>query len=163
MDITKFVTSTWVKTQFDNFATRISLIFARKTELPTKVSDLTNDEGFVTNSVDNLTNYYTKEQVNELTAGSGTTALVFDTKAALEAWLSDTNNLTNLKVGQNIYIKDTETPDYWWDGTGLQVLETEKVNLDGYVTTEQLNTALSDYLKKTDTETENIDFSSYFA
>lgn len=159
----KFVTAEWVKTQFGNFATRIALVFAKKEELPKKVSDLANDEGFVTNAVDNLANYYTKTEVNALAAGSGAAALVFDTKDALDAWLEDQNNVTNLKVGQDIYIKAADTPDYWWDGTGLQMLETEKVSLDGYVTETQLTDELSGYLKSEDKETENIDFSTYFA
>lgn len=159
----KFVTAEWVKAQFGNFATRIALVFAKKEEIPTKVSDLANDEGFVTNAVDNLANYYTKTEVNALASGSGAVALVFDTKDALDAWLEDQNNVTNLKVGQNIYIKAANTPDYWWDGTGLQMLETEKVSLDGYVTETRLTDALSGYLKSEDKETENIDFSTYFA
>lgn len=157
-----YVTREWVSTQFQNFATRIGLVFAKKTELPTKVSDLTNDEGFVTSAVDNLSNYYKKDEVNALMAGGGVIALVFDTKEALDAWMKDANNVNNLKAGQNIYIKEENTPDYWWDGTELQPLETEKVDLDGYVTTEQLNTALESYVKATDVETQNIDFSTYF-
>lgn len=159
----KFATAEWVKTQFSNFATRIAIVFAKKEELPTKISDLTNDEEFVTKAADNLTNYYTKTEVDALAAGSGASALVFDTKDALDVWLEDQNNITNLKTGQNIYIKDANTPDYWWDGSGLQPLETEKISLDGYVTDDQLTTVLADYLKSTDKETENIDFSTYFA
>lgn len=34
--------------------------------VPTKTSDLTNDSGFITNSVDNLVNYYTKTEVDTL-------------------------------------------------------------------------------------------------
>lgn len=157
-----YVTKSWVETQFQNFATRIGLMFAKKTEIPAKVSDLTNDAGFVTASVNNLTNYYTKPEVNALAVGGGTNALVFDTKEALDTWMEDANNVNNLKVGQNIYIKEEDTPDYWWDGIELQVLETEKVDLDGYVTTDQLNTALNGYIKATDVETENINFSTYF-
>ena len=33
---------------------------ANSSDIPTKVSDLTNDSGFITNTVNNLTNYYTK-------------------------------------------------------------------------------------------------------
>ena len=33
---------------------------ATMSEIPTKVSDLSNDSGFITNTVNNLTNYYTK-------------------------------------------------------------------------------------------------------
>lgn len=163
-----YVTKTWVQTQFQNFATRISLVFAKKEEVPTKVSDLTNDSGFVTSDVDNLTNYYiksdtyTKEEVNALASG-GTSALVFDTQEELNTWMETPANVATLKVGQNIYIKATDTPDYWWDGTQLQILETQKVDLADYVTTDDLDTALSGYLKDTDVETGNIDFSGYFA
>lgn len=158
-----YANKSWIETQFQNFATRIGLVFAKKAEVPTKVSDLTNDEGFVTSSADNLTNYYTKAEINALSVGGGAGALVFDTKADLDAWMEDQNNINNLKVGQNIYIKEEDTPDYWWDGSELQILETEKVDLDGYVTTDQFNVTLSDYLKNTDIETENIDFATYFA
>lgn len=163
-----YTNKSWIETQFQNFATRISLVFAKKEGIPTKVSDLTNDSGFVTSDVDNLSNYYkktetyTKAEVNALASG-GASALVFDTQEELNTWMETPANVANLKVGQNIYIKATDTPDYWWDGTQLQVLETQKVDLTGYVTTDQLNTALSGYVETTDVETENIDFSGYFA
>lgn len=35
---------------------------ALASDIPTKVSDLTNDSGFITNTVNNLTNYYTKSE-----------------------------------------------------------------------------------------------------
>lgn len=164
-----YVTRDFLATQFANFATRIATVFAKKTELPTKVSDLTNDSGFVTNSVDNLTNYYkktetySKAEIDGLVTSGGTSALVFDTKAALDTWMENSTNTATLKTGQNIYIRATDTPDYWWDGTELQILETQKVDLAGYVTEESLETTLSGYLKTTDAETENIDFSTYFA
>lgn len=147
-----YVTRDFLATQFANFATRIALVFARKTELPTKVSDLTNDSGFVT-----------AEEVNSLTAGAGVTTIVFDTKEALDAWLLVSANTASLKTGQNIYIKETDTPDYWWDGTQLQVLETEKVNLENYVDKDALETKLAGYVKTSDSETENLDFSAYFS
>lgn len=34
--------------------------------IPTKVSDLTNDSGFITNAVNNLLNYYTKTEINNM-------------------------------------------------------------------------------------------------
>lgn len=163
-----YVNKSWIETQFQNFATRISLVFAKKADVPTKVSDLTNDSGFVTSAADNLSNYYkksetyTKAEVNALTSG-GTSALVFDTQDDLDTWMADSANVATLKVGQNIYIKAIDTPDHWWDGTQLQILETQTVDLTGYVTTEQLSTTLAGYVKTTDVETTNIDFSGYFA
>ncbi len=36
--------------------------YALASDVPTATSDLTNDSGFITNTVDNLTNYYTKSE-----------------------------------------------------------------------------------------------------
>lgn len=43
-----FITREYLATQFNNFATRVATVFAKKTELPTKLSDLNNDKGFLT-------------------------------------------------------------------------------------------------------------------
>lgn len=86
--------------------------------------DVTNGAGISLNSlkstVDNL----------ETIAGGGSIAKVFDTKEDLDTWLAVDGNPDTLSVGQNIYIAATGTPDYWWDGTGLQVLETDKVVIE---------------------------------
>lgn len=67
---------------------------------------------------------------------------VFDTKADLDAWLAVEGNPETLIIGQNIYITATGTPDYWWDGTGLQVLETDTVVIES-MTYEETTTALN--------------------
>ncbi len=43
-----YITKNYLKTQFNNFADRIAAIFARKTDVPTKTSQLQNDSGFKT-------------------------------------------------------------------------------------------------------------------
>lgn len=63
------------------------------------------------------------DNIRENTAG-GETAKVFDTKSELDEWLAVEGNSDTLVTGQNIYIKETEAQDYWWDGTGLQIIET---------------------------------------
>lgn len=47
-----YVTREFLATQFTNFATRVSLIFAKKDEIPKKTSDLSNDSGFLTEETD---------------------------------------------------------------------------------------------------------------
>lgn len=84
--------------------------------------DVTNGVGVSLNSL--------KSDIDNLPTGGGIAAKVFDTKADLDAWLAVEGNAETLKVGQNIYIKATDTPDYWWDGTGLQILETDKVEIE---------------------------------
>ena len=59
-------------------------------------------------------------------------ARVFATVAALDAWLAVPDNVNQLNVGDNFYITATDVPDYWWDGTQKQKLETQKVDLTTY-------------------------------
>lgn len=42
------INKSYLKVQFDNFAGKISSVFARKTEIPTKTSQLANDSGYRT-------------------------------------------------------------------------------------------------------------------
>lgn len=86
--------------------------------------DVSNGAGVSLNSL--------KSDVDNMAAiaAGGAIAKVFDTKADLDTWLAVEGNAETLVVGQNIYIKAKDTPDYWWDGTGLQVLETDKVEIE---------------------------------
>lgn len=62
--------------------------------------------------------------------------LVFDTVADMEAYVAE--HSAELKVGQNLYIREVDVPDYWWDGTAVQELET-KVDLSGYAKQEEVD------------------------
>jgi hypothetical protein len=66
------------------------------------------------------------------------TAYVFNTLADLDIWLSVSANTATLRIGDDLLILATNTPDYWWDGTQKQVSETSSVNLSGYVPTTRL-------------------------
>lgn len=160
-----YVTKTWVQTQFQNFATRISLVFAKKEDVPAKVSDLTNDSGFITSSVDNLVNYYkksdtyTKTEISSLIANVST--MSFDVVDSLPTENISTNSIYLVPIDEatsgNAYTEYVYISGQW------EIIGQTDVNLSGYATTEQLNTALAGYVKTTDVETENIDFSGYFA
>lgn len=86
--------------------------------------DIKNGVGVSLNSLKSAV-----DNLSDIAAG-GTIAKVFDTKEDLDAWLAVEGNAETLVVGQNIYIKAKDTPDYWWDGTSLQVLETDKVEIE---------------------------------
>ena len=62
--------------------------------------------------------------------------LVFDTMADMEAYVAE--HSAELKVGQNLYIREVDVPDYWWDGTAVQELEV-KVDLSGYAKQEEVD------------------------
>lgn len=67
-------------------------------------------------------------------------SLCFDTAEQLFDWIdgkferTDGKTAANLKTGDNLYILDVNVPDYWWDGTGIQLLETEKIDLRDFYT-----------------------------
>ncbi len=63
------------------------------------------------------------------------TGYVFNTVADMNAWIMQ--HKAELHLGDNLYIRDTNVPDYWWDGEHAQELETQKVDLDDYYTKEE--------------------------
>jgi len=79
-------------------------------------------------------------------AEGGARARVFADEAELDAWLAVRENTDTLNVGDNFYIIETDVPDYWWDGTRKQKLETGKVDLAQYYTKTQIDILLSSKL-----------------
>lgn len=75
----------------------------------------------------------------EAIAKGRATGYVFDTVTDLDEWLQDSENTSKLVLGDNLYIREVGVPDYWWDGTSKQILETQKVDLTEYVTQEEFN------------------------
>ena len=70
-------------------------------------------------------------------------SFVFDTVSDMEVWLADSLNTAGLKTGDVFLIRALNVPDYWWDGTSVQTLETTKVDLTGYAKTSDLSEAVS--------------------
>lgn len=87
----------------------------------TKPSDYTiedDEEIYSFNALENLvydTAYNLTIKYNEALdiAKSKVTAKVFNTFNDMETWLSDVNNVNQLQVGDNLFIKALDSPDYW--------------------------------------------------
>lgn len=160
-----YITKEYLQTQFTNFATRISTVFAKKTELPTKTSDLTNDDGFITNAVNNLVNYYTKsetytkDEIASLIASISTMSL----KKVDSLPTTDISTTTIYLVPKETSGTDNVYTEYIYVDNKWEIIGETSTNLDDYVTDAELSTILASYVKTTDVETSNIDFSSYFA
>ena len=66
-------------------------------------------------------------------------ALVFYTKAQLDQFIAGTYShpsgfvKADLNVGDTLFIRALNVPDYWWDGTAIAELETD-TDLSGYYT-----------------------------
>ena len=58
------------------------------------------------------------------------TGYVFDTVAEMRTWV--VNHRSDLVLGDNLYIRATDVPDYWWDESEAKELETQKVDLSEY-------------------------------
>lgn len=101
--------------------------------VPTNVSAFTNDA-----------DYTTRSYVSEILGGK-CAAYTFGTTEDLDAFLEDAENVSKLKTGDLLYIRDVGVPDYWWDGEtqSKQILETTKVDLTDYAKTADIPTKTS--------------------
>lgn len=98
-------------------------------------NDYTTQEKTKLAGLNNYDDTAIKEDISkvEAIAKGRATGYVFDTKADMDAWLKVQANKEKLVLGDNLYIRATDVPDYWWDGTSAQQLETQKVDLSGFV------------------------------
>jgi hypothetical protein len=76
----------------------------------------------------------------EAIAKGRATGYVFDTFEDMQQWLAIETNVQMLNLGDNLYIRAINVPDYWWDGESAQQLETQKVDLSGYMQTNDYHT-----------------------
>lgn len=118
---------------------------------PSKTSELNNDSGFITNTVNNLANYYLKtETYTQAEVDALIAAIVtIDIQVVASLPISDISTTTIYLVPtsdpelQNIYDEYINT-----DGTsgGWELIGTTAIDLSNYVTTTDLATALSSYV-----------------
>lgn len=77
-----------------------------------------------------------KADVAEQVAKGAQYAKVFATEAEMKTWaaaeMAKAEDQREVKVGDNLYIKDTGVPDYWWSGEGIGYaqLETGAVRIE---------------------------------
>lgn len=77
-------------------------------------------------------------------------SLCFNTKTELLNWVSGTFEradgitVNDIKIGDNLYILETDAPDYWWDGENIQLLGCETPNLSDYYLKTEIDARISD-------------------
>ena len=122
----------------------------------TEIKDVAKTGSYndLTDKPDNFAPASHKHEQNEIIGLSDTIATVteiangkcksnvFDTVSDMETWLSNSENTAGLKVGDVFLIRATDVPDYWWDGTSAQVLETTKVEIE-FLTNEEIDAILA--------------------
>lgn len=128
--------------------------------LPTKVSDLNNDSGFIDNTVNNLINYYlksetyTRSEINTLVNNAASGGFIKVNTLPT----TDINTKAIYLVpytgskAKNLY------EEYIYIDSDWEMIGTTKLDLSNYVTTSDLNTALNDYVTSTALNTALADY-----
>lgn len=134
-----------------------------KPTIPTKTSDLENDSGFITNTVNDLTNYYlksetyTQTEVNNLIGQIKTISIeVVDT-------------LPTTGEDNKIYLvpKEGSTGDvyneYIWVNDAWELIGSTQVDLTGYATQDWVNNQIQNFLTESQvTEIVNNSLTNYY-
>lgn len=101
-------------------------------EILSIVSEIANDASLTSNEANDKSD-------EAMTIAKGrATGYVFDTVKDMNIALSSEVFTSTLVLGDNLYIRATDVPDYWWDGSAAQPLETQKVDLTEYATKAEL-------------------------
>ena len=117
---------------------------SNKPTIPTKTSDLTNDSGFITNAVNNLTNYYLKSetysqsQVNDLISAITTMSLEVVQTLPTEDISTTTIYLVPKATAETQDVYD----EFIYVNNAWEHIGNTQADLTNYVTTSDLNTAL---------------------
>jgi hypothetical protein len=132
-----------------------------KPTIPTKVSDLTNDTGFITNTVNNLTNYYTKTSTY--------------TKSEVDNLISTVSSL-NIEVVQTLPTTDISTStiylvpktpstndnydEYIYVNNNWEHIGSTEIDLSNYYTKTQTDSLLNDKADTSDIPTKTSDLTN---
>ena len=144
-----------VQSDWDEESSKSMAYIKNKPTIPESISQLDDDtEAFPINMANEAVRsiqdmygnpihieYATKKEVEtvESIAKGRAAGYVFDTYEDMILWLQSLLEGTGvadggfLNLGDNFYIRATNVPDYWWDGSAAQPLETQKVDLTEYV------------------------------
>lgn len=124
------------------------------TDIPSKVSDLTNDSGFITDTVNNLANYYLKSETYTQAEVDALIAAVKNGRFIYVSTLPTTDIDTKA-----IYLVPKASPETSnikdeyinTDGTtaGWEKIGDTQMDLSDYVTETELTTALQNYVTST--------------
>ena len=167
VDLTGYATETWVNNQIKDFLNEAQVTEivnnsltsyytktqtddllkgkANTSDIPTKLSELTNDSGFINNEVNDLANYYKKTEtynqteVNNLLSNKANISDIPTKVSELEndsGFTTNEGTVTSVAVKMNGEVKGTVTSSGTID---LGTVITEHQSLDGYAKTADLS------------------------
>lgn len=134
-----------------------------KPTIPTKTSDLENDSGFITNTVNDLTNYYLKSETYTQTEVNN---LIGQIKTIS---IEVVNTLPTTGEDNKIYLvpKEGSTGDvyneYIWVNNTWELIGSTQVDLTGYATQDWVNNQIKDFLNESQvTQIVNNSLTNYY-
>ena len=141
----------------DNYYTKQEVdekLSTLQSQIPTSLSQLSNLEtGFITASVDNLVNYYTKsetytrDEISDLISDLATTS--FQVVQSLPS--TGITNIIYLLPKEDSSVQDGYD-EYIWVNNGWEKIGSTDIELSGYVTTEYLTEQLQEYVLRDEFE-----------
>lgn len=127
--------------------------YAKKTDLKTKLSEFENDAAFITNTVDNLTNYYlktetyTQDEINNLISNINKITVEVVAELPTENISTSTIYLILIDAEKNVYSQNMYINEKW------AILGSTSADLAGYVKSDELTTKLEAYATNESVET----------
>ena len=153
----------------EQFITLVTDIYALKEQAETSADEAADSAALAQNNILNgVDTHNTSEtshpsllsaiQAADSIARGRATSCSFDTYEQLTAWLAGTyvradgKTVADLVGGDNLYIRDTGVPDYWWDADTqtIQELEAECPDLTDYYLKTQVDALLPVTIEQTD-------------
>lgn len=112
--------------------------YAKATDIPINLSELTNDENFIDNTVNNLANYYLKTETYTQTEVN----TLISNLATIQVLIPEDNNLPITGKSNIIYLIPKTTADgaqnsydeYLWTGTKFERIGDTTIDLSSYLT-----------------------------
>ena len=133
----------------------IADIVKNQINIPTKTSDLTNDSGFITKLVNDLSNYYlksetyTKTEVHNLIGQIGSIQF----QVVNELPLTGNSSYIYLVPSSNPTTQNIKD-EYIWDNNAWEQIGSTQIDLTGYATENWVNSQISNFL--TSTQIQNL-------
>ena len=133
-------------------------IYATKQEIPTKLSQFNNDTGFITNTVNNLYNYYlksetySKDEITKIVNSISTLTLKKVDKLPIEKISTSTIYLVKAEDQdeKNIYEEYVYVDGNW------EIIGTTEVDLSNFYTKDEIEVKLSNYLGKNEAAVDSL-------
>ena len=131
-----------------------------KPTIPTKTSDLTNDSGFITSTVNNLTNYYTKTNTYTKSEVDSLISAITTLNIEVVQTLPATGSTTTIYLVPKTASTNDNYDEYIYVNNNWEHIGSTEVDLSNYYTKTQTDTLLDGKADTSDIPTKTSDLTN---